>query len=81
MNDNILFLHGKSRRLSDKDCLALQMHVSWIEEHAFDENPSNPIIDNFCHRVGIDMHDLVRIVVRGHWPEVEKKLRARGLIL
>lgn len=61
-----------NKRLSEKDKIGLQSHINWIQEHP--EQPTNPIMDNFCHRTGIDMNKLVRIVKNGWWIEVQRQV-------
>lgn len=67
------------RPLNDKDSLALQLHVSYIEQNPND--PVNPIMKNFCKRVGCDLNDLVRIVLKGFWMEVSHKLKRDRFII
>lgn len=69
-----------NKRLAEKDITALQMHVSWIMEHPGDYECTNPIMDNFCHRTEIDIHDLVRIVKKGYWLDVQRELQRQHLI-
>ncbi len=65
--------------LNDKDSLALQLHVNYIEQNPND--PVNPIMKNFCDRVGCDLSYLIRVVLAGGWNEVQRELRGGKYII
>ncbi len=66
-----------TKPLSSKDKLAFNLHVSHILKT---KDPRNIILDNFCKRLHIDVHDFIRLVKSRYWNGLEEELRLRKLI-
>lgn len=66
-------LHCLKHSLNDRDSLALQLHVNYIGQNPKD--PVNPIMRNFCKRVGCNLDMLVNIVLKGFWSQVQYDLK------